>query len=47
MNCLSSQEPLDIEDTLKMKTGNLLIRNVYRNGNPKVYEEYLIELLDN
>ena len=46
MNSLSSQEPSDIEDTLKMKTGNLLIRNVYRGGDPEVYKNYLLELLD-
>tara|TARA_Y100000591_G_scaffold324029_1_gene342789 strand:- start:14701 stop:16596 length:1896 start_codon:yes stop_codon:yes gene_type:complete len=47
MFCYNTNETPDIEDTVKMKTGNLLIRNVYRNGDPAVYEEYLIELLDN
>ena len=47
MNCFSSQEQLDIEDTIKMKTGNLLIRNVFRGGDPEQYEQYLLELLDN
>lgn len=37
----------DIEDTIKMKTGNLLIRNVYRNGDPKIYEKYIMDLLVN
>ena len=35
----------DIEDTIKMKTGNLLIRNVYRNGDPEIYREYILEIL--
>ena len=35
----------DIEDTIKMKTGNLLIRNVYRNGDPEIYREYILELV--
>ena len=32
MSCSKPNESFDIEDTIKMKTGNLLIRNVYRNG---------------
>ena len=30
-----------------MKTGNLLIRNVYRGGEPEIYEKYLLDLLSN
>ena len=47
MNYLSTREPSDIEDTVKMKTGNLLIRNVYRGGEPEIYEKYLLDLLSN
>lgn len=46
MSC-STMNSFDIEDTIKMKTGNLLIRNVYRGGDPELYKQYLIELLDN
>ena len=44
MSC--NTQNIDIEDSIKMKTGNLLIRNVYRNGDPKVYREYILELLN-
>jgi ELP3 family radical SAM enzyme/protein acetyltransferase len=46
-NSTCSKKSNDIEDIIKMKTGNLLIRNVYRGGDPEIYNEYLIELLDN
>jgi ELP3 family radical SAM enzyme/protein acetyltransferase len=38
---------IDIEDTLRMKTGNLLIRNVFRGGDQELYKTYLLELLQN
>ena len=47
MSCSKLQETFDIEDTIKMKTSNLLIRNVYRGGAPELYEKYLRDLLDN
>ena len=46
MSCSKIEKVSDIEDLIKMKTGNLLIRNAYRNGDPKVYEEYVNELLE-
>ena len=47
MSCTKINDNFDIEDTLKMKTGNLLTRNIYRGGDPELYRIYLIDLLEN
>jgi len=48
MSCTkqNSTQTFDIEDTIKMKTGNLLIRNVYRNGEPEVYKMYILDIIN-